>query len=65
MNDFNKGIEYAFKYLEENITGRVVNGLLEGVLTREELRKLKENIPKKCDFCVKPCKTEWCCTKKP
>ena len=63
MNDFNRGIDYAFDYIEKHINGHIVNGKLEGVILREQLEELKNKIPKKCDFCINPCKTDWCCTK--
>jgi hypothetical protein len=63
VNDFNKGIEYAFDFLEKHIIGRVVNGRLEGIITKDELEELRKKIPKKCDFCTAPCETDWCSTK--
>lgn len=63
MNDFNKGIQYAFDYIEKNIIGHVINGKLEGVITKEQLKDLKNSISFKCDFCIKPCEQLHCCTK--
>ena len=64
MNDFNKGIEYAFDFLEKHIIGRVVNGRLEGIITKDELEELRNKIPRRCDICTgPPCGTDWCPTK--
>lgn len=63
MNDFNKGIEYAFDYIEKRMYGCVVNGRLEAAVLRKELEELRKSIPRKCDFCSKPCGTDWCPTK--
>lgn len=63
MNEFNRGIDYAFDYIRKNMYGRVVNGSLEGVITKKELLKLQEEIHKKCNVCPKPCEMDWCCTK--
>lgn len=65
MNEFNKGIEYAFDFLEKHIIGRVVNGRLEGVITKDQLDELRQKIHRRCDVCVgkNPCENDWCCTK--
>jgi hypothetical protein len=63
VNDFNKGIEYAFDYIEKHMYGYVVNGRLEAAVLRKELEELRKKIPKKCDFCTAPCETDWCSTK--
>jgi hypothetical protein len=63
MNEFNKGIEYAFDYIEKNIKGYVVNGQLESAILKEDLKKIRKNISRKCDSCTKPCGTDWCSTK--
>lgn len=63
MNDFNKGIDYAFDFIKENLMGRVVNGRLEGVVTEEDLEMLRKKIHRKCNFCSIPCETSWCSTK--
>lgn len=62
MNEFNKGIEYTFDYIEKNIIGCVVNGKIEGVITKKQLKELRKSIPRKCDFCLKPCEQPHCCT---
>ena len=41
MNDFNKGIDYAFDYIEKHMYGYVVNGQLKAAVLREELEELK------------------------
>ena len=61
-NEFNKGINYAFDYIEKHIIGRVVNGRLEGVITAQQLKELRKSIPLKCDFCPMPCEQPHCCT---
>lgn len=63
MNNFNKGIYFAFDFIEKNMVGRVVNGKLEGVVTKDMLKTIKQEISRKCNFCDKPCETEWCSTK--
>lgn len=62
MNDFNKGIDYAFDYIEKHMYGYVVNGQLKAAVLREELEELKKSISRKCDFCPKPCEQPHCCT---
>lgn len=62
MNDFNKGIEFAFDFIRNNIKGHNIGGTLKGAVTRQELEILHKKIPKKCDLCTKPCEQEWCPT---
>jgi hypothetical protein len=62
MNDFNKGIEYAFDYIEKHMYGYVVNGQFKSAVLKEELKNLRKKIPIKCDFCPKPCEQPHCCT---
>ena len=63
MNNFNKGIDFAFEYIEKNLLGKSVNGALQGVVTKEMLADLKKKIPKKCEICQNPCGQSWCPTK--
>lgn len=63
-NDFNKGIDYAFDYIEKHIIGRVVNNRLEGVVTVKELKELRQSIHRRCNICTgNPCENDWCPTK--
>ena len=62
-NEFNKGIEHTFEYIEKHIIGRVVNGKLEGVITEDQLKEIRNTIPRKCDSCNNPCGKTWCPTK--
>jgi hypothetical protein len=63
MNDFNKGVKYAFDYIIKNLRGCNIQGGLEGCITRSELEQLRSKIAFKCDFCEYPCENEWCSTK--
>jgi hypothetical protein len=63
-NEFNKGIEFAFEYIEKHLVGHVVGYGLEGIVTEKMLKDLKQKIPRKCNVCPdKPCGTDWCPTK--
>ena len=62
MTDFEKGVEFAFKYIKDNMIGRVVNGQLEAVVTKKDLERLQKTIPKKCNSCDAPCGQSWCST---
>lgn len=64
MNDFEQGIKYTFEYIKKHLIGNVVNGELHGIITQKMLEDLEKTIPKKCDFCPKPCGQSWCSTKK-
>jgi len=63
MSDFNKGIEYAFDYIEKHMYGHNINGVLQAAILRNELKELRNKIPKKCYFCPEPCDNNWCSTK--
>lgn len=64
MNDFEKGVQFAFDYIKKNMIGRVCNYGMESVVTEKELEELRKTIPKKCKFCPMPCGQDWCSTKK-
>lgn len=63
MTEFEKGVEFAFKYIKERMVGRVVNGHLDSVVTENHLKRLQEEVTKKCQFCEIPCGQSWCSTK--
>lgn len=62
MNQFNDGIDYAFKFVLDNLIGCDVNGTLVSAITKQQLENLHRKIPKKCDFCSEPCQDNWCST---
>jgi hypothetical protein len=63
MNDFNKGVNYAFDYILRNLKACNIGDGIEGCITRSELQELKKTISFKCNFCEYPCENDWCSTK--
>lgn len=62
MSGFNKGVDYAFRFIIQNLVGYEVNGNLTAAITKQQLEYLHKTIPKKCDFCTEPCEDNWCPT---
>lgn len=62
MNEFNKGVDYAFSFILDNLIGCDVNGVLVPAITKKQIETLHSKIPKKCDFCTEPCQDNWCPT---
>jgi len=64
-NEFNKGIDYAFDYIEKHLIGHVIGYGLQGVVTEKMLKELRKKIHRRCDVCVgqNPCENAWCSTK--
>lgn len=62
MNQFNEGIDYAFKFIVDHLVGHNINGILIPAITKQKLEELYLKIPKKCDFCSHPCEDNWCPT---
>ena len=56
-NDFNKGVDYTKEWLTDKLIDIKDEPLIKYVLS------ILKTIPKKCDFCIKPCGNNWCSTK--
>ena len=56
----------VINYIKENMTGRVVNGFLEGVVTEDGLEVIRKEIEENtfnCGTCKKSCMRSWCPTR--
>lgn len=59
QNDFNKGVEFVVGLIRQKFLQTS-----QPLIQKDLLEQFLNTIPKKCDFCVKPCGNSWCSTVK-